>query len=180
MNTPIERFYPQLWDSEHALVNENPIVPPEQLEALPFYYEPYEDAMNVLKISEYQKVPPAILEPTQQIHPTPPGQQHSISEQGITCLTVMIQSSSLTPSTHPMSSEPFYIRLSCTRSKENLINLHTSGKTPPMKRSGALLALSYGHPLFNCTIVAATSLTRRYSIHHTSNSTPPVIDLRSY
>ena len=83
MNTPIERFYPQLWDTEHALVNEYPIVPPEQLEALPFDYEPYEDAMNVLRISEYQKVPPAILEPTQKLHPTPQGQQHSISEQGI-------------------------------------------------------------------------------------------------
>ena len=83
MNTPIECFYPQLWDSEHALVNENPIVPLEQLESLPFYYEPYEDAMNVHRISEYQKVPPAILEPTQQLHPTTPGQQHSISEQGI-------------------------------------------------------------------------------------------------
>ena len=78
MNTPIERFYPQLWDSEHHLETEHPIV----LEALPFYSEPYEDAMNVLRIPEYQKFPPAILEPTQQLHPTPPAQQHSISEQG--------------------------------------------------------------------------------------------------
>ena len=47
MNTPIERFYPQLWDSRHALVNENPILPPELLESLPFYYEPYEDSINI-------------------------------------------------------------------------------------------------------------------------------------
>ena len=39
--------------------------------------------MNVLRISDHQKVQPAILEPTQQLHPTPPGQQHSISEQSI-------------------------------------------------------------------------------------------------
>ena len=136
--------------------------------------------MNVLRISEYQKVPPAILEPTQQLHPTPPGQQHSISEQGIHLLDCD------DPIKFFDTIFPRYeVRIILHQTKlywkqRKFDHLHTSGKSPSMKRSGASLALSYGHPLFNCSIVAATSLTRRYSIYHTSNSIPPVIDLRSY
>ena len=107
-----------MWYLKHALVNENPIVPPEQLEALPIY----EDAMNFVRISEYQKVPPAFLEPNQQLHPLPQGNSILSQKKGSACLTVMIQSSYWTPSSHPMSSEPFYLRPSCTGNKENLIN----------------------------------------------------------
>ena len=122
MNIPIERFYPQLWDSEHPLDTEHPIV----LEALPFYSEPYEDAMNVLRIPEYQRVPPAILEPTQQLHPTPPAQQHSISEQGIHLLNCDDPIKFFDAIFRPNEFRT-YIRLSCTGSKKFFIYHHSSG-----------------------------------------------------
>ena len=179
MTTPIEPFYPQMWDLEDALVNENPIVPPKQLEALPFYYEPYEDAMNVVIISEHQNVQPVILEPTQQLHPTPPGQQHSISKQGIHLLDCDDPIKLLDAIFPPYQFRTILHQPKLYR-KQSKFDQSIRLESHPMKRSGALLALSYGDPLFNCPIVAATSLTRRYSIHHISNSIPPIIDLRDY
>ena len=176
MNTLIERFHPKLWDSEHHIETEHQIV----LEALPFYSEPYEDAMNVLRIPEYQKVPPAILEPTQQLHPTPPGQQHSISEQGIHLLDCDDPIKFFDAIFRPYEFRTILHQTNCTGFKRNLIYHHESRRSHRMKRSVASLALSYGHPLFNCPIVAATSQIRRYSTDHTSNSIPPVIDLKNY
>ena len=40
MNTLMERFYPSLWDSGHALITETSILLSEHLEALPFYLLP--------------------------------------------------------------------------------------------------------------------------------------------
>ena len=179
MNTPIERFYRNC-GIRNMLLSVNPIVPPEQLEALPFYYVPYEDAMNVLRISEYQKVPPAILEPTQQLHPTPPGQQHFISEQGIHLLDCDDPIKFFDAIFPPYEFRTILHQTKLHRKQRKFDKSPYEWKEPTYEEIRALLALSYGHPLFNCPIVAATSLTRRYSIYHTSNSIPPVIDLRSY
>ena len=85
MQTPIERFYPQIWDEEHAKVNKNPILSSAHLETLPFYKEPYENALFVIRTpaNKFQKVPTAIEEPTEPLHTNPPSQQHSLSEQGM-------------------------------------------------------------------------------------------------
>ena len=119
MNTPIERFYPSLWDSGHALITGNPILPSEQLEALPFYFEPYEDATNVVRTPEkkLQNVPPAISEPNSATSSCSSRSTALYRNKACTCWTVMIQLTSLTPSSDRINSEPFYLRLKCTGSK---------------------------------------------------------------
>ena len=44
--TPIERIYPQLWSSENAPHTGHPVITREQLVVLPFYKEPYENALR--------------------------------------------------------------------------------------------------------------------------------------
>ena len=85
MQTPIERFYPELWDAEHATVNKSEIVSGTHLQMLPFYREPHENSFSVIRTpaSKFQKVPTAIEEPTEPLYIDPPPQQHSLSEQGI-------------------------------------------------------------------------------------------------
>ena len=85
MQTPIERFYPELWDEEHASVNKNPILSNTHLQTLPFYKEPHETALSVIRtsVNKFQKVPTAIEEPTEPLHPDAPPQQHKLFEQGI-------------------------------------------------------------------------------------------------
>ena len=83
MNTPIERFYPDLWQLQHQHAS-NPVLPKQYLESLPYYQEPYANALSVIRKpdSKFAKVPLAIEEPTHPLHTTPPAQQHSLSEQG--------------------------------------------------------------------------------------------------
>ena len=84
LNTPIERFCPHLWDEEHARLYNSPVLTEQQLGAFPFYGEPYENALSVIRTPQahFQKVSPAIPEPQTPLHCNPPPQQHSLSEQG--------------------------------------------------------------------------------------------------
>ena len=76
-NTPIERFYPEIWDAEHSHLIGCPIKSTEFLQALPFLQEPYENALSVDRNSlDNSKVAPATPEPLYQLHPDPPSQQH--------------------------------------------------------------------------------------------------------
>ena len=81
--TPIERFYPQLWSSENAPHTGHPVITREQLEVLPFYKEPYENALRIERVplDTFQKVAPAIPEPIIPLHQNPPAQQHSLSQE---------------------------------------------------------------------------------------------------
>ena len=83
MQTPIERFYPRLWDSQHALNTGNPVKSLQQLESLPFYKKTYENVLRVdrIPVDKFQKVPLAIPEPIEPLHTSPPPQQHSLSPQ---------------------------------------------------------------------------------------------------
>ena len=83
LNTPIERFYPDLWQVEHQQAK-NPILSRQFLESLPYHQEPYADALSIIRKpdSAYRNVPYAVEEPTDPLHTTPPGEQHSFSEQG--------------------------------------------------------------------------------------------------
>ena len=55
----------------------NPVISREQLKVLPFYKEPYENALRVERVplDKFLKVPPAIPEPIIPLHQTPPNQQ---------------------------------------------------------------------------------------------------------
>ena len=81
--TPIERFYPQLWSSENAPHTGHPVITREQLEVLPFHKEPYENALRIERVplDTFQKVAPAIPEPIIPLHQNPPAQQHSLSQE---------------------------------------------------------------------------------------------------
>ena len=83
MNTPIERFYPDLWQTQHAQAN-NPILSKQYLESLPYYQEPYANALSIIRTPEnkFKNIPPAIEEPIHLLHNSPPAQQHSLSEHG--------------------------------------------------------------------------------------------------
>ena len=83
-NTPIERFYPEIWDAEHKQLIGSQIQSTEFLRAQPFFQEPYENALSVDKnsLDNISKVAPAIPEPLNQLHPDPPSQQHTLSQQG--------------------------------------------------------------------------------------------------
>ena len=83
IQTPIEWFFPQLWSSENAPHTSHPVIPRELLEVLPFYKEPYENALRVdrVPLDKFQKVLPAIPEPITPLHQNPPAQQHSLSQQ---------------------------------------------------------------------------------------------------
>ena len=84
LNTPIERFHPDIWQVQHPQAN-NPVLSREYLESLPFYQEPYADSLSILRrpdIKKLDKVAYAVEELTQPIHTTPPTQQHSLSERG--------------------------------------------------------------------------------------------------
>ena len=59
-NTPIERFYTEIWDAEHSQLIGIPIKSTEFLPALPFFQEPYENALSVDRNSlDNSKVAPA-------------------------------------------------------------------------------------------------------------------------
>ena len=74
LTTPIERFSPELWNNESR----------ELLTKFPFFHEPYEDALKVLRTPEniFAKVPLPINEPSDPLHPQPPNAEHSLSEEG--------------------------------------------------------------------------------------------------
>ena len=80
--TPLERFFPQLWTATNAKLHNNPVMSEKQLEVFPFYKEPYENALSVISEPEkkFEKVPLAIEEPINMLHPNPPSQQHSLSQ----------------------------------------------------------------------------------------------------
>ena len=83
LQTPFERFHPQIWDAEHAQIIGNPILTTEYLQGLPFFQEPYENAQSVKRTpsKKFEKVPHAIPEPLTQLHPDPPRQEHSLSPE---------------------------------------------------------------------------------------------------
>ena len=58
--TPIERFYPDLWD----------ITTRGELSSYPFFNEPFEDALRIKRVPShmFEKVPPAITEPIEPLH----------------------------------------------------------------------------------------------------------------
>ena len=74
LKTPIERFYPDLWDDNDR----------EYLYKFPFMNEPFENATSVVRNPKYlfAKVPVAIEEPSQALHPNPPLPQHQLSQDG--------------------------------------------------------------------------------------------------
>ena len=74
LKTPIERFYPELWDDGSR----------EDLYKFPFMTQPYENAMSVLRSPThiFAKVPVAIEEPSQSLHNDPPSPQHVLSPEG--------------------------------------------------------------------------------------------------
>ena len=71
--TPIERFYPDLWD----------ITTRGEFPSYPFFKEPFEDAIRVKRvpIHMFEKVPPAIMEPTEPLHHQPPPPEHVLSKE---------------------------------------------------------------------------------------------------
>ena len=73
MLTPIDRFYPELWEPSQR----------ELLESLSFYHEPFADAINVkrLPIQRFECVPLAIQEPIEPLHPNPPAIQHQFLDE---------------------------------------------------------------------------------------------------
>ena len=84
MQSPIEPFYPELWDEEHAMVNKNPILSSHTSRRYHSQGTTWEPLSVIRTPSEkFQKVPTATEEPTEPLHPNPPPQQHSLSEQGI-------------------------------------------------------------------------------------------------
>ena len=74
LKTPIERFYPELWDDGCR----------KDLYKFPFMNQPYENAMSVLRspTHTFAKVPVAIEEPSQPLHNDPPPPQHVLSPEG--------------------------------------------------------------------------------------------------
>ena len=83
INTQIERFYPDLWHTQHAQAN-NPILSKQYLESLPYSQEPYANALSIIRTPEnkFKNIQPAIEEPIHPLHTSPPAQQHFLSEQG--------------------------------------------------------------------------------------------------
>ena len=83
--TPIERYHPEIWDADHQQIIGSTIQSREQLQALPFFKEPYENALSIDRNSDntFSKFKPAIPEPLSQLHPQPPSQQHTLSQQGL-------------------------------------------------------------------------------------------------
>ena len=76
-NTPIKRFYPEIRDAEHSQLIGSPIKSTGFLPALPFFQEPYENALSVDRNSlDNSNVAPATPGPLYQLHPDPPSQQH--------------------------------------------------------------------------------------------------------
>ena len=73
LKTPIERFYPELWE----------ITARCQLASYPFFDEPFEDAMRVNRVPNklFEKVQQAIEEPTEPLHSDPPPPQHVLSDE---------------------------------------------------------------------------------------------------
>ena len=71
--TPIERFYPDLWD----------ITTRGELSSYPFFNEPFEDALRIKRVPShmFEKVPPAITEPTEPLHHRSPPSQHVLSKE---------------------------------------------------------------------------------------------------
>ena len=71
LNTPIERFFPELWDNERR----------QWVSSFPFQHEPYEDALKVIRTPEpkFAKVPLAMQEPSESFQPPP---EHTFSEEG--------------------------------------------------------------------------------------------------
>ena len=82
--TPLERFHPQLWNTMNTKLHKNPIMSEKQLEAFPFYTEPYENALSVIRKPDkkFEKVPFPIQEPIEKLHENPPPQHHSFSQEG--------------------------------------------------------------------------------------------------
>ena len=145
MQTPIERIYPELWDEEHATVNKNQVFSSTHLQTLPFYKEPHENAVSVIRTlaSKFQKVPTS---------PKSPPQKHSLSEQGIHSCTVMIPLNSLT-----LENKPKFIVHKTTG---------TNGSNLPTKRFVVLLDSLCGHHLSSYPIVAHNSPPPRYTTCH--------------
>ena len=83
MNTQIERFCPDLWHTQHTQAN-NPILSKQYLESLPYFQEPYANALSIIRRPEnkFRNIQPAIEEPIHPLHTSPPVQHHFLSEQG--------------------------------------------------------------------------------------------------
>ena len=74
IHSPVERFVPSIWQTKIAL----------ELNKYPFFNEPYEDALKVSRLPHdaFKKVPVALSEPTDPVHPNPPKEYHCLSPEG--------------------------------------------------------------------------------------------------
>ena len=83
-NTPIQRFYPEIWHAENSQLIGSPIKSTEFFQALPFFQEQYKNVLWVdINSIDNSKVAQAIPEPLNQLHPDPPSQQHKLPQQGL-------------------------------------------------------------------------------------------------